>query len=173
MHGKVISNPTEFSSCCIIIMCYQVPRYCTSSVYYHELSSSPTPRLELHNAMTIYKWTPRAIANIVLVNGGLMFQSVCVVAAQLLSLFLWPVSEPLYRSYIAYTMRMWSQNLIALVQYFTPGTSLAITFDESCFAKDKKELLTVDAQGRITGLSLPEKAVVTANHQVKLNLTVP
>lgn len=102
-----------------------------------------------------------------------MFQSVCVVAAQLLSLFLWPVSEPLYRSYIAYTMRMWSQNLIALVQYFTPGTSLAITFDESCFAKDKKELLTVDAQGRITGLSLPEKAVVTANHQVKLNLTVP
>lgn len=116
------------------------------------------------------KWTPQSVGNAILVNGYLFLQSTCVVLVQLLSLLLRPLSYGAYRYFISYTMRMWSQNLVALVQYFAPS-SLVLTFDDSCFLKQddmlgETKVVLRDNTGRITGLSLPERTIVMANHQV-------
>lgn len=114
-------------------------------------------------------WTAKAIGQAFIVNGGLFLQSTCTVLAQLLSLFLLPFNRALYLSYISYTMRMWSQNLVALVQYFCP-TTFVLTCDENCFDK----MATEDVFGAShTGLAFPDKIVVMANHQVNRHYPLP
>ncbi|KAG0174894.1 hypothetical protein DFQ28_000751 [Apophysomyces sp. BC1034] len=71
-------------------------------------------------------------------------------------------------------MRMWSQNLVALVQFFA-SSNLVLTLDESCstavrpdgvkIVADVEELLTRNEMGEISGLSFPDRIIVTANHQ--------
>ncbi|KAF7724649.1 hypothetical protein EC973_000821 [Apophysomyces ossiformis] len=72
-------------------------------------------------------------------------------------------------------MRMWSENLVALVQFFAPS-NLVLTFDESCSCaartdgvkvlNDVEELLSRNEKGEISGLSFPDRIIVTANHQI-------
>ncbi|KAG0181268.1 hypothetical protein DFQ29_008877 [Apophysomyces sp. BC1021] len=125
--------------------------------------------------MAPLRWSPYVGFSLVLVVGGLSLQSTVVVLVQLLSLFLWPFSADAYYSYIALTMRMWSQSLIAIVQLFAPS-KLLVTFDDSCVrtAKadgtvvrtDVQDLVIRNKQGDIVGISFPERIVVTANHQI-------
>ncbi|KAI8076812.1 acyltransferase-domain-containing protein [Halteromyces radiatus] len=67
-------------------------------------------------------------------------------------------------------MRIWSQSLIAVVQYFAPA-SLVLTFDDSCL-HDKTSSYTLDnivkrnKNGDITNLVLPDRIIVTSNHQI-------
>lgn len=105
-------------------------------------------------------WSPKTILQILFVNFGLFFQSTCVVFTQLFSLFIYPFSFKKYRQFISYTMRMWSQNLVALVQWFAPA-NIVMTFDESCGSLDE-----IIKDGDITNLTFPKRIIVTANHQV-------
>ncbi|PHZ15791.1 uncharacterized protein RHIMIDRAFT_198584 [Rhizopus microsporus ATCC 52813] len=100
---------------------------------------------------------------ILFVNFGLFFQSTCIVFTQLFSLILYPFSYKLYRQFISYTMRMWSQNLIALVELFAPS-EYVLTFDKSC--GPVQDILQSDDSNHITGLHLPERMIVIANHQI-------
>lgn len=109
-------------------------------------------------------WSPNTIMQILFVNFGLFFQSTCIVFTQLFSLLLYPFSYKLYRQFISYTMRMWSQNLIALVELFAPS-EYVLTFDKSC--GPVQDILQSDDSNHITGLHLPERMIVIANHQVK------
>ncbi|KAI8352079.1 acyltransferase-domain-containing protein [Blakeslea trispora] len=59
-------------------------------------------------------------------------------------------------------MRMWSQNLVALVQWFAPA-DIVFTFDSSCGPLE--DILETDKQGNTT-LKLPHRAIITANHQI-------
>lgn len=109
-------------------------------------------------------WSPKTILQILFVNFGLFFQSTCVVFTQLFSLFIYPFSFKNYRHFISYTMRMWSQNLVALVQWFAPA-NIVMTFDESCGS-----LSEIIKDGDVASLTFPERIIVTANHQVKSNI---
>ncbi|KAG2205699.1 hypothetical protein INT47_008056 [Mucor saturninus] len=105
-------------------------------------------------------WSPKTILQILFVNFGLFFQSTCVVFTQLFSLFIYPFSFKKYRQFISYTMRMWSQSLVALVQWFAPA-NIVMTFDESCGSLDE-----IIKDGDITNLTFPKRIIVTANHQI-------
>ncbi|KAI8057545.1 uncharacterized protein B0P05DRAFT_559678 [Gilbertella persicaria] len=101
----------------------------------------------------------KTLFQILVVNFGLFFQSTTVVLTQLFSLCIYPFSYDYYRMFIGYTMRMWSQNLVAIVQWFAPA-DIVFTVDPSCGSIVKK-----DEQGH-TRLVLPQRAIFTANHQV-------
>lgn len=59
---------------------------------------------------------------------------------------------------------MWSQNLVALIQWFAPA-NVVMTFDPNC--GDLDSIITRDANtGDISKLIFPERIIVTANHQV-------
>lgn len=62
-------------------------------------------------------------------------------------------------------MRMWSQNLVALVQWFAPA-NIIMTFDQSCGSLDD-----IIKDGDITSLTFPERIIVTANHQVNSKIS--
>ncbi|KAI9021006.1 acyltransferase-domain-containing protein [Phycomyces nitens] len=106
-------------------------------------------------------WSPRAIFNVLVINGGLFFHSTCVVLAQLLPTWVSFFSSSYYLRYIGFTMRMWSQGIIGIVQFFAPSP-LVITMDDSCSGNAFQR----DSQGNVTGLSFPKRIVVTANHQI-------
>lgn len=60
---------------------------------------------------------------------------------------------------------MWSQNLIALVQWFAPS-DIVMTFDNSC--GDLNDIIQKDSKtGDITSLIFPKRIIAIANHQVK------
>jgi hypothetical protein len=124
-------------------------------------STSPTTEVP---TKTPPWWSPKTILQILFVNFGLFFQSTCVVFTQLYSVFIYPISFKLYRQYISYTMRMWSQNLVALVQWFAPA-SVVMTFDSSCGELD--DIVKKDSKTGDTSLLFPERIIVTANHQVR------
>ncbi|KAI8981790.1 acyltransferase-domain-containing protein [Mycotypha africana] len=138
----------------------------------------------------------RIVLNGVLCSITLWTHTTCVVAAQYLSLFIWPLSKDVYYKFHAQIMRFWSQNLFQTMDYFAPG-ELIITFDKSCINnKDKhckngqesalnstnnttetneedevyqeelEKLLTRNNQGQVTGISFPEKLIMIANHQI-------
>ncbi|CAO3621146.1 unnamed protein product [Cunninghamella blakesleeana] len=124
--------------------------------------------------MTESKWSLKILVNILVVNFGLFYQSTSVVFAQYLSLPFYYFNWPLYVEYISYTMRIWSQSLIAVVQYFAPA-DLVLTFDKSCINKEDNttpavksmdHLLELNKQGDLEKLLLPERIIVTANHQI-------
>lgn len=107
-------------------------------------------------------WTsPRTVFQILFVNFGLFFQSTTVVLAQLFSVFIYPFSFKLYREFISYTMRMWSQNLVALIQWFAPARVI-MTFDQSCGPMEE----IIKRSNGIVTLNFPNRIIVTANHQV-------
>ncbi|GAA5807820.1 hypothetical protein MFLAVUS_001199 [Mucor flavus] len=61
-------------------------------------------------------------------------------------------------------MRMWSQNLVALVQWFAPS-DIVMTFDQSCGELD--DIIRKDSKtGDITSLVFPKRIVAIANHQI-------
>jgi hypothetical protein len=108
-------------------------------------------------------WTsPRTMFQILFVNFGLFFQSTTVVLTQLFSVFIYPFSFKLYRGFISYTMRMWSQNLVALVQWFAPARVI-MTFDPNCGPMED----IVQKSNDVVSLKFPKRMIVTANHQVK------
>jgi hypothetical protein len=128
--------------------------------------------------------TLRVIINGTLCALGLWAFSTCIVAIQLLSVFIWPFSKLYYRFH-SHMMRQWSQNLFQTMRFFAPG-DLYITFDESCTREnvfednsveeddeseqDKLEnLLTRNKQGQVIGVSFPEKLIMISNHQVSSN----
>ncbi|ORX54408.1 acyltransferase-domain-containing protein [Hesseltinella vesiculosa] len=102
------------------------------------------------------------IVNILIVNFGLFYQSTCVVLGQLLSLPLLYTSRAWYLRYIAFTMNIWSQSLIAVVQYFAPAY-IELTIDPAIAEQDKS---IVELQDDEVRLRLPKRAIVTANHQL-------
>jgi hypothetical protein len=67
-------------------------------------------------------------------------------------------------------MRQWSQNLVAIVQYFAP-TDLVFTFDDSC-GESMDEILLKDEKGMVKGLSFPNRIIAIANHQVSSKMFV-
>lgn len=67
----------------------------------------------------------------------------------------------MYREFISYTMCMWSQNLVALVQWFAPARVI-MTFDQSC---GPMEEIIKTSNGTVS-LNFPKRIIVTANHQV-------
>lgn len=112
-------------------------------------------------------WSPKTIMQILFVNFGLFFQSTCCVLGQLFSLFIYPFSFKLYRQYIAFMMRTWSENLVLLIQWFAP-TKCIMTFDESCGSM--QDIVQKDVKtGDVNGLVFPERIIVTSNHQVNIN----
>ncbi|KAI8368292.1 acyltransferase-domain-containing protein [Radiomyces spectabilis] len=124
--------------------------------------------------MTSTQWTWPSIFKAFAVVAGLIVQSTCVVLVQLLSLLILPFSAKAYRRYIAHTMRMWSLNLVALVQFLAPS-DLVVTFDESCVddskatvdtAIDVEKLVQRNHKGEVTGFNFPNRIIVTANHQI-------
>ncbi|CAO3614333.1 unnamed protein product [Cunninghamella echinulata] len=134
--------------------------------------------------MTESKWSFKTLVNILVVNFGLFYQSTCVVFAQYLSLPFYYFNWSLYVQYIAYTMRIWSQSLIAVVQYFAPA-DLVLTFDKSCINNNNSiqnsttttttktetpaaadKLFELNNQGVLKKLFLPKRIIVTANHQI-------
>lgn len=119
---------------------------------------------------TEFRFTPRTIIDILIVNFGLFFQSTCVVFTQVFSIFIYPFSYKHYRRFIGYTMRQWSQNLVAIVQYFAP-TDLVFTFDDSC-GESMDEILLKDEKGMVKGLSFPNRIIAIANHQVSSKMFV-
>lgn len=66
---------------------------------------------------------------------------------------------------------MWSQNLVALVQWFAPA-SVVMTFDKkSC--GDLEDVVQKDTKsGDISKLLFPERIIVTANHQVRVGKNI-
>ncbi|KAL7316328.1 hypothetical protein PS15m_005434 [Mucor circinelloides] len=109
-------------------------------------------------------WSPKTIMQILFVNFGLFFQSTCCVLGQLFSLFIYPFSFKLYRQYIAFTMHTWSQNLVALIQWFAPA-NLVMTFDQSCGSM--QDIVQKDTKtGKVNGFVFPERIIVTSNHQI-------
>ncbi|KAI9366650.1 hypothetical protein BD770DRAFT_417390 [Pilaira anomala] len=61
-------------------------------------------------------------------------------------------------------MRMWSQNLVALVQWFAPS-DIVMTFDNSC--GDLNDIIQKDSKtGDITSLIFPKRIIAIANHQI-------
>lgn len=109
-------------------------------------------------------WSPKTIMQILFVNFGLFFQSTCCVLGQLFSLLIYPFSFKLYRQYIAFTMHAWSQNLVALIQWFAPA-NLVMTFDQSCGSM--QDIVQKDTKtGKVNGFVFPERIIVTSNHQV-------
>lgn len=126
--------------------------------------------------------TLRVIINGTLCALGLWGFSTCIVAIQLLSVFIWPFSKLYYRFH-AHLMRQWSQNLFQIMRLFAPG-DLYITFDESCTRESASEdssieeddeseedklenLLTRNKKGQVIGISFPERLIMISNHQVK------
>lgn len=114
--------------------------------------------------ITVNWWSPKTIFQILFVNFGLFFQSTCAVLTLLFSVFIYPFSFKAYRQFISYTMKMWSQNLVALIQWFAPA-NVVMTFDPNC--GDLDSIITRDANtGDISKLVFPERIIITANHQV-------
>ncbi|KAI8646721.1 acyltransferase-domain-containing protein [Parasitella parasitica] len=109
-------------------------------------------------------WSPKTIMQILFVNFGLFFQSICCVLGQLSSIFIYPISFKVYRQIIAYTMHTWSQNLVALVQWFAPA-NVIMTFDESCGLIEDVVQRDINT-GNVQGLIFPNRIIVTANHQI-------
>ncbi|KAL0095655.1 acyltransferase-domain-containing protein [Phycomyces blakesleeanus] len=107
-------------------------------------------------------WTPRAGFKLLFINGGLFFHSTCVVLAQFLSTWVAFLAPSFYLRYISFTMRMWSQGLIGIVQLFAPSP-LVITLDSSCSGEN---VFKRDSNGNVVGLSFPKRIIVTANHQI-------
>jgi hypothetical protein len=61
-------------------------------------------------------------------------------------------------------MYTWSQNLVALIQWFAPA-NIIMTFDESCDSMEN--IIQKDGNtGNVKGLIFPSRIIVTANHQV-------
>ena len=109
-------------------------------------------------------WSPKTIAQILVVNFGLFFQSTCTVILLLFSVFIYPFSFKHYRKFISYAMNIWSQNLVALIEWFAPA-NIVMSFDSSC--GNMNDIVTRDsATGSISKLTFPERIIVTANHQV-------
>lgn len=108
------------------------------------------------------------VFKILFINFGLFFQSTCVVFTQLFSLLLYPFSYKRYRQFIAYTMRAWSQSLVALVEHFAP-TEFVFSFDKSCGPVE--DIVQLDGSNKIIGLNLPERMIAIANHQVQTLIT--
>lgn len=110
-------------------------------------------------------WSPKTFLQILFVNFGLFFQSTCTVLTLLLSVLIYPFSFKRYRQFIAYAMRAWSLNLVALIQWFAPA-NIMMTFDSNCGNMDdiiERNLSTEN----ISKLMLPERLILTANHQVR------
>lgn len=108
-------------------------------------------------------WSLNTIVQILFINFSLFFQSTCVVLTQFLSLLLYPFSHELYYQSISYTMRTWSQSLIAIVEYFAP-TQFVLSFDENCGPVE--DILQLDDSKNVIGLNFPERMIAIANHQV-------
>ncbi|KAI8082372.1 hypothetical protein BDF21DRAFT_338403 [Thamnidium elegans] len=58
-------------------------------------------------------------------------------------------------------MRQWAQNLFQIMRIFAPG-ELIITMDESC----TDEGTDITDEGRVTGISFPERLIMISNHQI-------
>lgn len=113
----------------------------------------------------IVRWSPKTIIQILFVNFGLFFQSTCCVFGQLFSIFIYPISFKVYRQFISYTMHTWSQNLVALIQWFAPA-NVIMSFDESCGSMEN--IIQKDGNSEnVKGLIFPNRIIVTANHQVR------
>ncbi|CAO3587450.1 unnamed protein product [Absidia cylindrospora] len=120
------------------------------------------------------KWSLQILVNILVVNFGLFFQTTCVLLGQILSLPLYYFGpRHIYLQYITYVLELWSQTLVAVIQYFAPS-SMVITMDDSCL-RDSNDInspsATLDTliqrnnNGTITKLVFPERIIVTINHQ--------
>lgn len=109
-------------------------------------------------------WSPKTFLRILFINFGLFFQTTCAVLTLLYSVFIYPFSFKKYRQFISYAMRMWSINLVALIQWFAPA-DIIMTFDSNC--GDMDEIIKRDpSTGDISKLVLPDRIILTANHQV-------
>ncbi|KAL9559538.1 hypothetical protein MBANPS3_000364 [Mucor bainieri] len=65
-------------------------------------------------------------------------------------------------------MSAWSQNLVALIQWFAPA-NFVMTFDESCGSM--QDIVQKDTNtGDVNGLIFPERIIVTSNHQITVLL---
>ncbi|KAI8379485.1 uncharacterized protein BYT42DRAFT_593563 [Radiomyces spectabilis] len=64
-------------------------------------------------------------------------------------------------------MRMWSQNLISVIHFFT-SSNLLLTLDDSCCERpeDMDNIIRRNDAGVISGLNFPEKLIIIANHQI-------
>ncbi|CAO3655655.1 unnamed protein product [Mucor hiemalis] len=109
-------------------------------------------------------WSPKTFLRILFINFGLFFQTTCAVLTLLYSVFIYPFSFKKYRQFISYAMRMWSINLVALIQWFAPA-DIIMTFDSNC--GDMDEIIKRDpSTGDISKLVLPDRIILTANHQI-------
>lgn len=104
----------------------------------------------------------KTLLQILVVNFGLFFQTTVVFGCQLLFLVIYPNSKKTFRKIMLYLMRLWSQNLVLLIQWFAP-TTFVLTFDKSCGP------LSDNIQHTEKGIHLhmPERVILTSNHQVK------
>lgn len=127
------------------------------------------------------KWSLRTLVNILVINFGLFFQTTCVLLGQILSLPLYYFGpRHIYLGYITYVLELWSQTLVAVIQYFAPS-SMVLTLDDSCLRTDNDTnslsttktldtLIQRNDKGDITKLEFPERIIVTINHQVSTTL---
>ncbi|KAI8066889.1 acyltransferase-domain-containing protein [Gongronella butleri] len=104
---------------------------------------------------------PSSIVNFVCVNFGLFYQSVCVVFGQTLGLPLYFFAEPVFRQYIAMTQRVWSQCLMAVVQFFAPST-FVLTLDPTV----TDDPAVVEPKDSGFQLHMPDRMIVIGNHQI-------
>ncbi|KAK0543930.1 hypothetical protein OC845_005871 [Tilletia horrida] len=109
-----------------------------------------------------------------------LFAMLCEHGTQIL---LWPLfyfdsTRPIYDRGVAYTKKAFAHNLCLISQLFAP-TKLVISFsDESGKLLDPETFVTRApssyngasiVKGKVTGVSLPQRAVVFSNHQIYLD----
>jgi lysocardiolipin and lysophospholipid acyltransferase len=87
-------------------------------------------------------------------------QSAMINLSQFIGLLLYPFSKGLYQAYIEQTQRCFGVLLVAITQFFAPST-FVVTTDESAKGLVKKDW----KNGRLF-LDIPERIILTSNHQV-------
>lgn len=112
-------------------------------------------------------WSPKAIGSLVFVNGLVFVQGCSVYIWQYLALVLWPISQQAYYQFINLVMSIWGLTLMFLIDTFCPA-SFVLNIDPSCNT-DSEPMLRKDKQDNTISLSMPKRAIVIANHQVKRN----